>query len=378
MTIYIDLTQYIQNRLNTGIQRVVNEYLKRAIKDSFKLFVLYCTPENNFQLLNNTEVEKFLLDVKDYQFSSYTDIDIFNLQKENKFFFDIDSVWNSSYKRDILYKKLKQNNFKICNFIYDLIPILFPQFLHEKTKQTFTPFLKALYQYSDMVFFDSNSALNDFENIKKDFNITRDIDTKVVYLGSNFLSTTQEIQTKYNHLLSKKYILFVGTIEPRKEQYLALEAFEDIYKTNSNLHIIFIGKIGWNVNSFINKINNHPLKDKNIYHLQDINDITLALFYQNAFIVTYLSKYEGYGLPIVESLQYGNITITSNNSSIPEVGTNYVSYINNSSKTELIDNISLYLKDKTAYKIKKDYIKNFYILPSWDKFYNSITSFNFT
>jgi len=82
---------------------------------------LYASDEFTFELLDIKEVEAFLNDTKEYQFKSCSPIDIYN-------------------QRELLYKKLKNYNFKICNFIYDLIPILFPHFMHEKTKRTFLPY----------------------------------------------------------------------------------------------------------------------------------------------------------------------------------------------------------------------------------------------
>ncbi|RXK12286.1 hypothetical protein CP965_11005 [Halarcobacter mediterraneus] len=371
--IYIDLTQYIQNRLNTGIQRVVNQYLRRALKDSSTISILYYDEKNTFHLLDNKEVTVFLDNVINYQFKTYTKIDIFNLNINKKIFFEIDSVWNSSYSRITLYKKLKEQNFKIYNFIYDLIPILFPQFLHEKTKKNFKPYMKAIFQYSDKVFFDSKSARNDFLKLKNTiFENSKQISTEVVYLGSDFKKEAKHINKTYEHILSKKFILFVGTIEPRKQQKLLLEAFEILNKTYKNLNIVFIGKIGWNVEEFIYTLNTHPLKDKNIFHFENIDDETLVSFYKKAFLVTYLSFYEGYGLPIVESLKYSNITIVSSNSSIPEVGLDFVEYIKDNSKTELIEKIKYYIENKTKYQERKNYIFEKYQIPNWDIFYTKL------
>ncbi len=370
-TIYIDVTQYTQNRLNTGIQRVVNQYLKRAITGNFEIVILYINSSNHFMQLSNSEMQEFLEDVKDYKFKSFKHIDIFE-SKNQKIFFDIDSVWNSLYKRELLYKQLKENNFKIYNFIYDLIPILFPKLLHEKTKQNFAPYIKAIYKYSDFVFFDSNSAKNDFFKIKKEFNYKKDISSKVVYLGSDIVKPFEKPNDNYIDILSKKYILFVGTIEPRKLQPLLLDAFEELYETYHNLNLVFIGKTGWNIQKFTSYLNTHPLKDKNIFHFENIDDNNLNHFYKNAFLVTYLSIYEGYGLPIAESLNHSNITIVSKNSSTPEVGGDFVDYVTDNSKENLINIIFKYLKNKNMYKNKKNMILKGYKPISWDAFYQSM------
>lgn len=84
--IFIDLTQYIENRLNTGIQRVVNQYLRRALNDSLEISVLFCDKKNKFFLLDNKEVLEFLNNVITYKFKTYTSIDIFDLSTKEKIF----------------------------------------------------------------------------------------------------------------------------------------------------------------------------------------------------------------------------------------------------------------------------------------------------
>ena len=376
MKLYIDISEFLNNRFTTGIQRVVREFLKRVIIDNNDALIIYYNSKvDTYELLENEEVALFLEDIKNYKFQKSTTINIFNTNKEDKMFFDLDSVWNNEYQRVKLYKKLKEFGFTIYNFVYDLIPVLFPTLVKDKTRNSFDSFLSAIYTYSDFVFFDSKCAKNDFINFKKKHNNSREIGTKVVYLGSDFMKTKQSQfiaeNDKYKSLLDKKYILFVGTIEPRKQQPLLVEAFEELYKKNKDLHIIFIGSIGWTVEDFKNYLYNHPLKDKNIHHLVGIDDNTLNLFYQNAFLVTYLSNYEGYGLPIAESLLHGNITITSNNSSMPEVGKDSAIYIENNKK-ELICIVTQYLGDKKLYEEQKQYIKENYKQPNWNDFYNNI------
>ena len=375
--LYVDITQYINNRLNTGIQRVVKEYLSRQIKQNQTLYVLfYDINKNTFCQISKQELTLFLDDVSSYEFKNISKIDIFKESQNKKIFFDIDSIWNSPLKRDEFYKKLKENNFFIYNFIYDLIPILFPHYMYETTITNFKPYIDAIFKYSDFVFFDSYSAMNDFTGIQNKSKQLRQIKKEVIHLGSDF-NTSKKLPLlksllKYENLLSKKYILFVGTLEPRKNQELMLYAFDELYKNNTDLNLIFIGKIGWNVEKLINKINKHKLINKNIFHLIDIDDKTLSKFYQNAYIVTYLSHYEGYGLPIIESLKYGNITIISKNSSMPEVGGIYADYIEGNSKEQIILIFEKYLKNNKLYIDKKFFIKNNFKASTWEIFYNKI------
>ncbi|MEA2019905.1 MAG: glycosyltransferase [Campylobacterota bacterium] len=377
MTIYIDITNLEEKRANTGIQRVVKEFLQRAIKNTKHTYnITIYNPEKKInQLLKNSEVKLFLENIEDYEFQFKKDLDITTIKPTaHTVFFDIDSAWNSYQRRDDLYPILKQNGFLIFNFIYDLIPLVLPSVVHKNTISSFTIFAQAVYEHTDMVFFDSASANDDFLRLKQNYT-KRDIPTRAVGLGSDFFkSDTLIVDDTIKYILSKKYILFVGTLEPRKNQEEIVDAFTILSQKYPDLNLVIIGKQGWDIESLLQKINRHPKLNKQLFWLNDIDDDTLNHFYQNAFIVTYLSKYEGYGLPIAESLNHGNITITSKNSSMYEVGHDYADYVVYNSINEIVDTISLYCEDTNLYNSKKEFIKHNYKSTSWDKFYSSLST----
>jgi glycosyltransferase involved in cell wall biosynthesis len=377
MTVYVDITQLEKGRANTGIQRVVKEFVKRASLSKSIVFKILILDEKTkiATILDNDEVGEFLKDIENYRFTKGEKFDLLSFKpKTPTAFFDLDSTWNVVFRRSALYPKLKENGFLIFNFIHDIIPVLFPEIVHDTTKSNFIPFIQSVYTYSDLVLFNSFSSQDDFLKHKKDFNITREIHTRVTGLGSDFLQTKPSQKEPFiSDLLAKKYILFVGTIEPRKNQGDVLEAFDILVKKYPDLNLVFIGKNGWKIEALVNRIKNHPLKDIRLFSLNNIDDETLSDFYKNAFIVTYLSKYEGYGLPIAESLAYGNITITSKNSSMYEVGKNIADYVVYNSLNELSSLISLYYENEDLYNAKKEYIKENFKTPSWEQFYNSIS-----
>ncbi len=375
MTIYVDITQLEKGRANTGIQRVVKEFLYNSLTDSILdcKIILFEDDLNTTNLLDNKEVLEFLKDIEDYQFTKVSQIDLFNTDDELKIFLDIDSTWNISYRRNLLYPKLKNSDFLIFNFIHDTIPILFKEIVHDDTAKNFPIFLKAVYDYSDLVLFNSYSSNNDFLRLKKQFNCYRDIPTRFLGLGSDFYETKpKNTREEIQNILNKKYILFVGTIEPRKNQEDVLDAFEAICDEYEDLNLVFVGKKGWKIDDLAYRIKNHKLFDKRVFWPSDVDDFELSKLYENAFLVTYLSKYEGYGLPIAESLRYGNITITSKNSSMYEVGRDFADYVVYNSLNELTGLIKLYLDDKKLYETKKEIIKKDFKTISWRQFYNSI------
>lgn len=377
MNLYIDISNYVSSKAHTGIQRVVREILFRLLKtgELFDLKIIFFNSDvQKFVVLSSEDVLGFLNDVKSYEFKNISNLVDISDMLSGDVFFDMDGVWNNSLKRCFLYKRLKEQNVTIFNFIYDLVPILLPQYSHENTTRNFVTFLHAVYQYSDLVFFDSRSAEKDFLEIKDKINNHRDISTRVVKLGSDVFTKTEKnfITLKTKQFNKSKYILFVGTLEPRKNQRLMLDVFEKLILEYSDINLIFVGKAGWNNDQLIHRIQNHKLLEKSLFWLNDVNDYDLVSLYRNAYLCVYLSAYEGFGLPIAESLSHGSITITSKNSSMYEVGKNFADYLVYNSFNELYELADLYLSDLEIYKQKKNYIKNFYVPYSWGLTYFSV------
>lgn len=365
MILYIDISEFLRTRFTTGIQRVIKEFLVRALDDKKLILkvVYYDISLKSWQHLPNSEVAFFLGNIKNYKLPDTISIELSSINNTKQIWFDLDAAWNSPIPRDILYKELQQSNFQIVNFIYDLIPILFPTLVRDITRENFSRYINAAKKYSHKIYFDSMSAQNDFQPIQ---------DSGVVYLGANFQKFKTNIDQKYKNILSKKYILFVSTIEPRKQHQKVLNAFTLLSKQHPDLNLVFIGRVGWKVDTFMETITSHPLKDKSFFHYTNIDDEMLGHFYKNAFIVTYLSDYEGYGLPVAESLGYGNVTITSDNSSLLEVGKDFADYIEDNNTFRLLKTINLYLKDEQRYKDKKQYIAKNYKARTWDQFYDEL------
>lgn len=369
MTIYLDITQLDKTRTNTGIQRVIKEFLKRIVTLPLVQFKIlsYNTSAMMMEEIDKKEIAPFLQNPTTYIFTTKKRVDIFTQKASEKtIFFDIDSPWVNPLQREKLYPILSQNGFKIVSFIYDMIPILYPQYIKETSVVRFPAYLKAVFEYANLILFDSNSAKNDCIAYKTSQNYPRQIPFETVYLGGDFLVPANPTpKEEIAKLLKKKYILFVGTLEPRKKQNLLLEAFETLAPIYKDLNLIFIGKEGWKVEELVQKIATHPLLHKQLFWLQEIQDDTLTLFYQNAFIVTYLSAYEGYGLPIAESLHFGNITVAFKNSSIYEVGGDFVEYVEPHTKANLIETLTFYYQNKHHYDLRKSTIKYDYKPITW-------------
>jgi glycosyltransferase involved in cell wall biosynthesis len=119
---------------------------------------------------------------------------------------------------------------------------------------------------------------------------------------------------KYN--LPKRYLLFVGNIEPRKNLEGLLHAYAQSFKFH-RMALVIVGAKGWNDSGIEQRFT--ELKDLPIYRTDFVNDADLPVLYAGATAFVYPSFYEGFGLPCLEAMATGCPVICSSASSLPEV-----------------------------------------------------------
>lgn len=173
--------------------------------------------------------------------------------------------------------------------------------------------------------------------------------------------TMEELIKKYN--ISKDYILFVGTLQPRKNILRLIESFS---KINSAQQLVIVGRKGWQFEDILEapKKFNVEMRVKFVF---DVGEEDLPGFYKNARMLVLPSLYEGFGLPVIEAMQYGCPVITSNVSSLPEAGGDAALYVDPENVDEITAKIKQLLTDdelrNSLIAKGKEHIKKF----SWDK-----------
>ncbi len=121
--------------------------------------------------------------------------------------------------------------------------------------------------------------------------------------------------------LPNSFFLYLGNIEPRKNLLTIVRAFEKFSAKNPKMQLVLAGEQTWLSESVINEIKKLKLASK-VMLPGYVDETELPLWYASATAFLYPSKYEGFGLPVVESMTIGTPVITSNVSSLPEVAGN--------------------------------------------------------
>ena len=145
--------------------------------------------------------------------------------------------------------------------------------------------------------------------------------TGVVYPTSRFEKVTKDGDrpAALEGIRDKGFWLCVSTIEPRKNQIMLLDAYKRyLEESEAKLPLIFAGGKGWLMDDFNIKIRERGLEQKVIL-TGYVTDAELVWLYQKCFGNLYPALYEGFGLPVLEGMQFGAPTACSNTTSLPEV-----------------------------------------------------------
>jgi len=122
-----------------------------------------------------------------------------------------------------------------------------------------------------------------------------------------------------HHSIDFPYILFVGTIEPRKNLLTLIEAYDELLRTSTERpHLVICGGRGWLDSEVFKRARDLHIRDM-IHFTGYVDDDDLPALYSSAQAFVYPSLYEGFGLPPLEAMACGTPVITSNASSLPEV-----------------------------------------------------------
>lgn len=175
-------------------------------------------------------------------------------------------------------------------------------------------------------------------------------------------------ETKMNSTRNKyrEYILFVGTLQPRKNIVRLIEAFSKVKDKHQNLKLLIVGKKGWLFEEIFEAPKKFGVEDK-VRFLDFVKDEDMLSLYKNALCFVLPSLYEGFGLPVLEAMKYGCPVILSNVSSLPEAGGDAALYFDPQNPDDIAEKLDKVLSDKKlrSEMIKKGYeqVKKF----SWEK-----------
>jgi glycosyltransferase involved in cell wall biosynthesis len=218
---------------------------------------------------------------------------------------------------------------------------------HERIKILyFQFFIRADVRFADKVIFDSHSTMTDCSTLLGAPRGT----SAVVHLGKSDAfradleaSEIRRVKAKYG--LNGEFVLFVGTIEPRKNLSRLVEAFASVCGGHPGLLLVIAGMKGWMYDGLIKTVKDFNLESRVVF-TGFVPEEDKPFLIAAAKVFAYPSLYEGFGIPVLEALACGIPTVTSNVSSLPEVAGDAALTIDPHSVAELSSALERLLSDQ--------------------------------
>ena len=304
----VDISAIIREDAHTGIQRVVRALLLQLFSnppEGYQVLAVFCSRKHGYRYADSAFVDKF---------TSYDDKlptgDVVVGNKDVFFGLDLAAHLLPLHENQLL--DWKQQGVKIHILIYDMLPHLHPQWFTPRSVKNFRRWLRTISVYSDQLICISESVKNELRTwlMSEGFSAhTPRIAT--IPMGSEIASslpssgTDIETTALIERFKNQKFILMVGTIEPRKGYADALDAMETLWDKGDETSLVIVGKPGWKTTKLQERLLTHEQAGKKLFWLKNISDQTLQKLYEMANGVLVTSYGEGFGLPIVEAMYYG-------------------------------------------------------------------------
>lgn len=203
--------------------------------------------------------------------------------------------------------------------VHDMTFFLFPQYHGFIKRHYFRSLIPRCVRRADQVIADSESTKADIVRILG----AEAEKIKVAYLGTDErfrpgkdAATSSRLRANYG--LSRKVILFVGLIEPRKNLETLIRAYAMLAGAARDSCLVLAGPLGWGYQAVFQAVSECGVKDRVIFP-GFVPEEELPGLYNLADVFVYPSLYEGFGLPVLEAMACGVPVITSNVSSMPEI-----------------------------------------------------------
>ena len=239
-----------------------------------------------------------------------------------------DAIWIVPRWKDAV-NEARRRNAKIVVVIYDLIPITHPQFFAPMFCAQFEAWLRHILPLADGLVCISHATATELKLFADRCGITNLAPVGVFPLGTTFSVERTVTSDRMANILKSypKPVLMVGTIEPRKNHALVLDAFELAWDQGSRLPLLVIGRRGWMCEKTIKRFAKLKKLGRPFLHIDDASDDDLVHAYRHARFLIFPSITEGFGLPIVEALAQGLPAIASDIPVHREVGREHATYI---------------------------------------------------
>jgi glycosyltransferase involved in cell wall biosynthesis len=170
-------------------------------------------------------------------------------------------------------------------------------------------------------------------------------------------------------LAAGRYVLFVSTVEPRKNHALLLRVWKRLaageHGGTAGFKLVFAGRRGWMTDDVIDTMKTDPVLARDVVHVPDASDDVLRALYAGAAFCVYPSLYEGFGLPVIEAFAHGKPVIASTGGALPEAAGGLAPCLDPQDETAWTQTVGRWLNDPALVKEQARRLAVEFSWPTW-------------
>ena len=261
----------------------------------------------------------------------------------------------------------RATGFRYVAMCYDIIPLMFPAFYRAPDVDTFRDHWRAMFGLADRIIVNSRRVAADITAYCAQTG-TGAPDMRVVPLGYAPSHPAQEARVPAG-LEPGRFVLFVSTIEPRKGHGMLIRVWRRLLAAGipqrHRFKLVFVGRPGWMVDDVLHEIDEMRGSTATLVHLADVSDGALAAIYRACAFCAYPSRYEGFGLPIVEAFSCGKAVIASTGGAVPETVNGLSPCLDPTDEDAWYGEIERWIEDPQARAPYETRIRQSFTHPDW-------------
>ena len=242
---------------------------------------------------------------------------------------DLEAAWNDPVPRTELLPRERARGVRTAALVADVLPVLHPEWFDPQLLVDFGAFLDGHLANSELFLCISERTEADLVRVAADRGVT-DLRTRVVPLGADLSPAdpaAADDRPQRFERVPARFLLQVGTLEPRKNQALALDVLDGIGSNHPEVALVLVGKRGWHVDDLIRRVERHPALGRRLFWFEEVDDGALSWLYRQATICLTPAIYEGLGVPVMEALHAGTPVVCSTGGALPEAGGAAAEYV---------------------------------------------------
>jgi glycosyltransferase involved in cell wall biosynthesis len=254
-------------------------------------------------------------------------------------------------------------------FVYDLCYEDFPEFVSDKNGNYLRKWVPKSIKRADKIVTISEftkSRITDLYKVSPE---------KITVMSVPPRHKSDPDSSILKRLDLRDYLLFVGTLEPRKNILNLLRAYELLPKDMQDKYpLVLVGGKGWKDEGIIQKIVDMQKANLRIIQTGYVSDAEKSALYESSTLVSQLSHYEGFGMPVLEAMNYGKPVVCSDIEVFHEIAGDAVVYTDKDSPEDIMKSVSVLLNDQGSMnELSEKATKNITNYPSWDEVAKHLT-----